>query len=57
MLDSVADAIQGHKGKRGEADGYRHVSVDVMAEAIKNIDVPPLTKKDATALAAAVAPQ
>ena len=30
VLDSVADAIQGHIGSRGEADGYRHSSVQVM---------------------------
>ena len=35
VLDSVADAIQGHIGSRGEADGYRHSSVQVMNKAIK----------------------
>jgi integrase len=40
VLDSVADAIQGHSGIRGEADGYRHSGVAVMAEAIAKIQVP-----------------
>ena len=40
VLDSVADAIQGHRGNRGEADGYRHSSVSVMNEAIRSIRVP-----------------
>ena len=40
VQDSVADAIQGHVGSRGEADRYRHVSVAVMFEAIQRIPVP-----------------
>ena len=40
VQDSVADAIQGHVGSRGEADRYRHVSVAVMLEAIQRIPVP-----------------
>jgi intergrase/recombinase len=38
--DSVADAIQGHRGNRGEADSYRHTTIRVMADAICRIDVP-----------------
>jgi hypothetical protein len=40
VLDSVADAIQGHAGRRGEADDYRHSGVAVMAAAIAQIPVP-----------------
>lgn len=40
VQDSVADAIQGHVGNRGEADRYRHVSIAVMAEAIQRIPLP-----------------
>jgi integrase len=49
VLDSVADAIQGHRGKRGEADGYRHSSVRVMRDAIERVCVPQLPKKNETA--------
>jgi integrase len=38
--DSVADAIQGHSGNRGEADSYRHTTISVMADAISRIQVP-----------------
>ena len=40
IQDSIADAIQGHSGNRGEADGYRHTGVQVMADAIARIKVP-----------------
>lgn len=40
IQDSVADAIQGHSGNRGEADGYRHTGIQVMAEAVTRIKVP-----------------
>jgi integrase len=40
VVDSVADAIQGHSGTRGEADGYRHSGISVMNEAVKRIKVP-----------------
>jgi integrase len=40
VLDSIADAIQGHSGSRGEADGYRHSGVAVMNGAIRRIPVP-----------------
>jgi hypothetical protein len=40
VQDSVADAIQGHSGNRGEADRYRHTRVAVMHEAIRRIPVP-----------------
>lgn len=40
VLDSVADAIQGHKGSRGDADAYRHGGLHVMSEAIRSIRVP-----------------
>lgn len=40
VLDSVADAIQGHTGSRGEADGYRHASVKVLFEAVSKVNVP-----------------
>jgi integrase len=40
VQDSVADAIQGHSGNRGEADGYRHTGIRVMADAIARIRVP-----------------
>jgi integrase len=46
VLDSVADAIQGHSGRRGEADGYRHGGVEIMADAIRRINVP-VPKPDA----------
>jgi integrase len=37
--DSLADAIQGHRGNRGEADRYRHADVRTMAEAIARLKV------------------
>ncbi|ADP72341.1 integrase domain protein SAM domain protein [Rhodomicrobium vannielii ATCC 17100] len=40
VQDSVADAIQGHKGSRGEADRYRHADIKTMAKAIAIIGVP-----------------
>ena len=40
VQDSIADAIQGHKGSRGEADTYRHTGIEVMAKAIASIRVP-----------------
>jgi integrase len=40
VQDSVADAIQGHRGSRGEADTYRHASVETMAKAIARIGIP-----------------
>jgi integrase len=40
IQDSVADAIQGHSGNRGKADGYRHTGIRVMVEAIARIKVP-----------------
>ena len=40
IQDSIADAIQGHSGNRGEADGYRHTGIQVMADAIARITVP-----------------
>jgi integrase len=40
VQDSVADAIQGHRGSRGEADTYRHASVETMAKAVARIAVP-----------------
>jgi integrase len=40
VQDSVADAIQGHSGSRGEADTYRHASVETMAMAVARIEVP-----------------
>jgi site-specific recombinase XerD len=48
VLDSVADAIQGHRGKRGEADGYRHSNVRVMRNAIERVCVPQLPRKNET---------
>ena len=44
VLDSIADAIQGHSGSRGEADGYRHASIAVMSDAISRINVPSICK-------------
>jgi integrase len=40
VQDSVADAIQGHRGSRGEADTYRHASIQTMANAIARIKPP-----------------
>jgi integrase len=40
IADSLADAIQGHTGNRGEADRYRHADVRTMAEAIARLKVP-----------------
>ncbi len=40
VLDSVADDIQGHSGKRGEADRYRHADIAVMYDAVRRIPVP-----------------
>ncbi|WP_127075818.1 site-specific integrase [Rhodomicrobium lacus] len=40
ILESVADAIQGHVGKRGEADTYRHFDLATLREAILKIKVP-----------------
>lgn len=40
VQDSIADAIQGHKGNQGEAGRYRHVDVKTMAEAIGKLKVP-----------------
>jgi integrase len=38
--DSLADAIQGHTGNRGEADRYRHADVRTLAETIASLKVP-----------------
>ena len=35
VLDSVADAIQGHRGSRGEADGYRQSSIAEMHASLR----------------------
>ena len=40
IQNSLADAIQGHRGKRGEADRYRHADVRTMAEVIARLKVP-----------------
>ena len=40
IQDSIADAIQGHKGTRGEADRYRHADLRTMADAISCLKVP-----------------
>jgi integrase len=40
VQDSIADAIQGHQGNRGEADRYRHADIKTMAKAIASIEVP-----------------
>jgi integrase len=48
VLDSVADAIQSHRRKRGEADGYRHSSVRVMRDAIERVCVPQLPRRNET---------
>lgn len=40
VLDSVADAIQGHAGGRGEADTYRHGELATLAKAIQLVPVP-----------------
>jgi integrase len=40
IQDSLADAIQGHTGNRGEADRYRHADVRTMADAIARLKVP-----------------
>ena len=45
VQDSIADAIQGHKGSRGEADTYRHTGIEVMAKAIASIKVPSVSDK------------
>jgi integrase len=47
IQDSIADAIQGHKGSRGEADAYRHADVLTMARAIARIKVPEPTGSEA----------
>ena len=40
IQETIADAIQGHAGRRGEADTYRHVSLAMKMRAIKRIPVP-----------------
>ena len=40
IQDSLADAIQGHRGNRGEADRYRHAGLATMADAIARLKVP-----------------
>ncbi|WKW50618.1 DUF6538 domain-containing protein [Rhodomicrobium lacus] len=40
VLDSVADAIQGHKGRGGEADTYRHGHIETLAQAVAKLKVP-----------------
>lgn len=40
ILDSLADAIQGHQGKGGEAERYRHGHLETMQDAIKRLKVP-----------------
>lgn len=40
VLESVADAIQGHKGKRGVADAYRHFDIELLASAVNRLKVP-----------------
>lgn len=39
LLDSVADAIQGHAG-RSDGDGYRHGDVRTMAAVLARILIP-----------------
>lgn len=48
VSDSVADAIQGHVGDRGEAERYRHTGIALMAEAICRVRLPTIegTKND-----------
>lgn len=43
ILNSVANAIQGHVGGDGEADTYRHIDLAMKAEAIRKIAVPKQT--------------
>jgi integrase len=38
--DSVADAIQGHAGGRGEADTYRHGELATLAKAVQQVRIP-----------------
>jgi integrase len=40
ILDSVADAIQGHVGSGGEADTYRHSDLATMYAAICRLSLP-----------------
>jgi integrase len=40
IQESIADAIQGHAGKRDAADIYRHVDLATMNRAINRIPVP-----------------
>ena len=40
VLDSVADALQGQSGGRGEADRYRHFDAPTLYKAIKRVRVP-----------------
>ncbi|MES0198878.1 DUF6538 domain-containing protein [Mesorhizobium sp. M0011] len=40
ILDSVADAIQGHSDGRASS-GYRHIALQVMSDAIEQIELPP----------------
>jgi integrase len=40
ILDSLADAIQGHAGNQGEARRYRHGHTRTMVEAIARLKVP-----------------
>jgi len=54
ILESVADAIQGHQGSRGEADTYRHPGLDVMAEAIRRISVPTTAAMDGSKAPSAI---
>ncbi|ARP99666.1 hypothetical protein CAK95_11650 [Pseudorhodoplanes sinuspersici] len=41
--DSVVDAIQGHTHESESADIYRHVTLEMMSEAINRIPVPVMT--------------
>ncbi len=39
--ETIADAISGHaSGKRSAADGYRHVTIDMMREAMAKVPLP-----------------
>jgi integrase len=40
VLDSVADAIQGYAGGRGEADTYRHGELATLAKAVQQVRIP-----------------
>lgn len=44
ILESIADAIQGHAGDT-VADVYRHADLQMKAEAIRKIKVPPVSKR------------